>query len=346
MLYLQRRKLETVEDLRAWLLGAVRLEFSTIPPYLTALYSIKPQMNADIAEILRHVVLQEMLHMCLACNILNAVGGQPTINAPTFHPSYPGPLPMGIGTQPGKPFIVPLRRFSLELVQNIFMTIEEPEQPLAFPSMRAVLAGTTTDYHTIGQFYRALQNVIVELGNDVFTGDPALQVTGWFPSGELFAVTDVDSAVRAINIIIEQGEGTSTTPVDLEGGLAHYYLFSEIVKGKRLVNVPSVGFAYCGADIAFDPEGVYPMVDNPPLVQLPSNSPLVQLSAQFDQSYTALLNALQATVTGDPSQLDVAVGVMFTLRLLAQQLMMTPIPGMGGLTAGPRWGFASGYASG
>ena len=81
-------------------------------------------------------------------------------------------------------------------------------------------------------------------------------------------------------------------------------------------------------------------------VTLPATSPLVQISAQFDESYTALLNALNATVNGDPEQLDVAVGLMYTLRLLAQQLMMTPIDGLGGLTAGPRWGFASGYASG
>ncbi|HJQ36646.1 MAG TPA: ferritin-like protein [Thermoanaerobaculia bacterium] len=346
MLYLQKRKLETVDDLRRWLLGAVRLELSTIPPYLTALYSLKPDTNNEIAKILRHIAVQEMLHMCLACNILNAVGGHPTINAAGFAPGYPTPLPMGIGTEPGKPFIVPLRRFSLELVQKIFMTIEEPEHPLAFPSARGATAGATTDYHTIGEFYRALERVIVALGDGIFTGDPALQVTGWFPSDELFPVTNVESAVEAIDIIVEQGEGTSTTPVDAEGGLSHYYLFSEIVQGKQLVNVPSVGFAYCGAPIPFDPEGVYPMVDNPPLVALPSTSPLVQLSAQFDESYTALLNALNATVNGEPSQLDVAIGLMYTLRLLAQQLMATPIDGVGGLTAGPRWGFASGYASG
>lgn len=347
MLYLRKRKLDTVEDLRSWLLGAVRLELSTIPPYLTALYSIVPGANRDIAAIVRHVALQEMLHMCLACNILNAVGGQPTLNAPGFRPTYPGPLPMSIGTQPGDPFIVPLRRFSLELVQHVFMVIEEPEDPLNFPLRRAAFAEAAPDFHTIGEFYRSLAAVIVRLGPSIFTGDPGRQVKGWFPADELFPVVDVASAVRAIGVIVEQGEGTKTSPLDAEGGLAHYYLYSEIVKGRRLVKDPSApdGYSYSGAPIVFDPTGVFPMVDNPGQVVLPSNTPVSRLADQCDQTYTALLNALQATVDGDPTQLDVAIGLMYALRLEAQQLMSTPIPGRS-VNAGPRWQFVAGYASG
>jgi hypothetical protein len=348
MLYLRRRKLETVEDLRSWLLGAVRLELSTIPPYLTALYSIVPGTNRDIAGILRHIAIQEMLHMCLACNLLNAVGGRPTLNAPGFRPTFPGPLPMGIGNEPGDPFIVPLRKFSLELVQSVFMVIEEPEDPLQFPVRRmAALAPTEPDYHTIGEFYRSLGAVISRLGPPIFTGDPGRQVKGWFPADELFPVVDVPTAERAIRVIVSQGEGTKTRPLDAEGGLAHYYLYSEIVKGRRLVEDRSVpqGYSYSGAPIVFDPGGVFPMVDNPGQVALPSNSLVARLANQFDQTYTALLNSLQATVDGDPSQLDVAIGLMYGLRLEAQQLMATPIPGGRG-NAGPRWQFVAGYASG
>jgi len=347
MLYLRRRKLENVEDLRSWLLGAVRLELSTIPPYLTALYSIVPDTNRDIAAIIRHIAIQEMLHMCLACNILNAVGGRPTLNAPGFRPTYPGPLPMGIGNQPGDPFIVPLKKLSLELVQNVFMTIEEPEDPLHFPTRRAVTAQAMPDYHTIGEFYDALAVVIADLGHSIFTGDPRRQVKGWFPADELFPVVDVASAERAIQVIVQQGEGTKKSPVDLEGGLAHYYLYSEIVKGRRLVKDPSMpqGYSYSGKPIVFDPTGVFPMVDNPTQAVLPSNSLVARLANQFDQTYTALLNALQTTVDGDPNNLDVAIGLMYTLRLEAQQLMSTPIPSGRG-NAGPRWQFVAGYASG
>lgn len=347
MLYLRRRKLENVEDLRSWLLGAVRLELSTIPPYLTALYSIVPGANRDIAAILRHVLLQEMLHMCLACNILNAVGGRPTLNEPGFRPTYPGPLPMGIGNEPGDPFIVPLKKLSLELVQNVFMVIEEPEDPIEFPIRRMALARSQPDYHTIGEFYTALAAVIADLGPSIFTGDPRRQVKAWFPADELFPVVDVASAERAIQVIVQQGEGTTKSPLALEGGLAHYYLYSEIVKGRHLVEDPSVpqGYSYSGAPIVFDPAGVYPMVDNPTQVALPQTSLVARLANQFDQTYTALLNALQATVDGDPNNLDGAIGLMYTLRLQAQQLMESPIPGGRG-NAGPRWQYVGGHASG
>jgi Ferritin-like len=42
MLYLPRQRLDTIKDLRAALANAIALELSTIPPYLTALFSIKP----------------------------------------------------------------------------------------------------------------------------------------------------------------------------------------------------------------------------------------------------------------------------------------------------------------
>jgi hypothetical protein len=78
--------------------NAVRLEHATVPPYLTALYTLKPG-GAGVrvaAGILRGIVEEEMLHMALACNILNAIGGTPRIAEPGFIPDYPGPLPMGI----------------------------------------------------------------------------------------------------------------------------------------------------------------------------------------------------------------------------------------------------------
>lgn len=342
MLHLQKREINTVPELVASLHGAVRLELATLPPYLTALYSIKQHANPLPAHILLSVAREEMLHLCIACNILNAVGGHPVITAPGFPPKYPGPLPMDIGTEPGsggKRFIVPLKKASIELIRDVFMTIEEPEDPLRFPDDTDP---AHPDYHTIGAFYLAIEKAIERLGDSIFIGNPALQLTEWFPAGELFPVTDVDSASRAINIIIEQGEGTTTAPTDPEGRNAHYYRFSEIVEGRRLVpnaNAP-LGYAYSGIRIPFDPDGVWPMVDNPPLVKLPARSLVARYANEFDETYTALLHAIDAAVNGDPKQLDVAVGVMYALRLGAQQLMSTPIPDRDdGVTAGPRWKF-------
>ena len=95
--------------LKTALQQAIMLEHSTIPAYLYALYSIKANSNALIRGLMQSVVVEEMLHMSLACNILNAIGGNPVIDDPGFLPRYPGPLPGAVETG----LIVPLQAFSL-----------------------------------------------------------------------------------------------------------------------------------------------------------------------------------------------------------------------------------------
>ncbi len=53
-------------DLYPYLQKAVELEHSTIPPYLTAYYSLKPGLNDEIAGLIRSVVIEEMLHMTIS----------------------------------------------------------------------------------------------------------------------------------------------------------------------------------------------------------------------------------------------------------------------------------------
>ena len=79
---------------------------------------------------IKDIVVEEMLHMTLACNILNAIGGHPVIADPSQIPTYPG-RPMGVagGVE------VHLRRFSKALVEDTFMKIEEPEEPLDIPTI-------------------------------------------------------------------------------------------------------------------------------------------------------------------------------------------------------------------
>ena len=86
-----------IEVLRGDLQFAIELEHATIPPYLTALYSILEGTNDAIRGILRSVVLQEMLHMAMAGNILAAIGGKPDLTKPDFLPVYPTDLPFDIG---------------------------------------------------------------------------------------------------------------------------------------------------------------------------------------------------------------------------------------------------------
>ena len=72
---LEALKEEVLKDLQTALL----LELSTIPPYLCAQYSIEPGTNEVPVEIIKSVVIEEMLHMVLVSNIMNALGGQPVL---------------------------------------------------------------------------------------------------------------------------------------------------------------------------------------------------------------------------------------------------------------------------
>lgn len=352
MLYVKAQAIETLADVQQALTNAIQLELSTIPPYLTALYSIMPGQNTEIAALIRSIAIEEMLHMCIACNIQNAVGGTVALTAPGFAPAYPGPLPMDIGTQPGGPtFIVPLQAMSIAAVQNTFMVIEEPEDPLVFATAKAGV-DAVPDFKTIGEFYAELSEAIGKLGSSIFTGNQSLQVTGWFGTSELYPITNVATAQSAIALIMQQGEGTTaaTSPLDAEGELAHYYKFAEIAAGKQLVpdtTAPN-GFSYTGSAIPFDPTGVFPMIENPaqnagPLI--PANTNVAQMADQFDRTYSALLNALNATFNGAPSNLNVAIGLMYSLRVQAQDLMQQPLSN-GTNNMGPRWLFNEASAQG
>jgi hypothetical protein len=305
---------QTGPDLYQFLQSAIELEHATIPAYLAAYYSIKPGANLAAGQIIRSIVVEEMLHMTIAANVMNAIGGSPVINQPDFIPTYPGPLPMSVDDG----LIVPLEKLSLALVETVFMRIELPEDPRHYPSL--MLAAAERGFATIGEFYDAIIARIRFLGNKIFTGDPARQVVDntWFPADQLFAITDVDSAARGLDIIKRQGEGTSTNPMDGDGAPAHYYRFEEILRGHRLVRNSSVpeGYSFTGAPVPFDPAGVIDMVSNSVLADYTTGTLAYDGVAQANYAYTSLLNALHETFNGSPKTLQTAIGLMYQLRLV------------------------------
>jgi hypothetical protein len=330
MILLQRalvQNLDNPQGLRDALGNAIRLEHATIPTYLYALYSIKPGTNAAIARLIRSVVLEEMLHMTLACNVLNAIGGSPAIDDPTIIPDYPDHLPGGVEAS----LVVPLQKFSIDLVKSVFMGIEAPEKPLVFPTEALAAAQQPV---TIGMFYGKVKEQIVAQGPSLFTGDPAKQVTRGFPSSELIAVTDVDSAKKAIEIIVEQGEGTTKSPLDLEHGLAHYYRFEEVANGKTLVPDSSPqGYHWGDPPVPFDPSGVWPAIDNPKAESYPAGSAARRACDTFNYTYTSLLKTLHLVFNGRPGRLDDAIGLMESLREQATTVMQIDLGN--GTHAGP-----------
>lgn len=312
-----RTKPNDLQVVRAALQQAVELEHSTIPPYLYALYSLDPAKNAAIAEIIQSVVMEEMLHMTLSCNVLNALGGTPVIDKPSFIPSYPGPLPGGVESE----LSVKLAPFSTDQLET-FLVIEQPEDPLVFK------AAAATDVLTIGEFYAAIATGIKAQGDGAFVKPAPHHQVGPEMMDDSVVVTDVDSALRAIDVIVEQGEGTRKSPqAVVGGGYAHYYRFMQIKNGCRLVKQPGElppeeQYAYNGAPIPFDAGGVYNAPTDPKAAQYPNGSAQRFACDNFNYTYTNLLGTLHATFNGQPNQLDAAIGLMMSLKGQAKNMMM------------------------
>lgn len=311
----------------------IELEHATIPPYLCGYFSIKQGSNKLAADIIRSVVVEEMLHLTIACNLMNALGGSPSIDAPSFVPQYPDELPFGVGDH----FKVHLRKCSIAQVHDVFMKIEEPEVAIDVPVLKSVdaMRNTMKDFDlTIGMLYNALSIRLQQLeheaqakGTTIFTGDPARQVVPlkWFNANEVWAIESIDDAVKGIDLIIDQGEGTTTDPFDQSDDPAHYYRFEQIVEGKLMVPRPgeTPPYAFAGDAVTLDTSQIYNMDDNPKIANYKVGSYSRRMATQFNYNYTKLLRSLHDTYNGNPDGIDRSMGVMYELRLSAMQALET-----------------------
>lgn len=357
--------IQNLEDLRAYLVVALQIEHATIPPYLTALYSIHPGTNSEAVEVIRSVAVEEMLHLTLVANVFNAVGGQMsrTLTAKGFIPTYPTYLPTG-----ETEFEVGLRGFSPEAIDT-FMKIErmleEPENaPLVLPRSERCLgllpgAGDgRQSFYSIGLFYaeviRRLFELCQEIGEEkVFCGDPAKQISPDYyynGAGSVIVVNNLDSAIRALRIIQEQGEGAPRGHRIYAGSdsgdnaLAHYFRFQQLRLGRYYQTlVPGLKDADAPdhpTGAAFDPaeldwSAVYPIKPDLRLADLPEGSDVRAKALEFQQRYSRFLLELERAFDGAPEQLIPAVGSMFRLRTLAEELVRSPIPGLENINAAP-----------
>jgi hypothetical protein len=321
MIRLELKPLDTVQDAWTMLETAIGVEFGTLPPYLYAMFSIPPGENVPSASRIKSVLLQEMVHMCLACNILNAIGGNPVLKPPT----YPGYLPGGIGPG-GKPLKIRLLRLSREAMKQA-MDIEEPVDPIDFPDapLEALAAGPTAV--TIGEFYAALDAFLATLPGQAWKSNRNQITDDQFFSGQLFAVNSYPDAHRAISIIVSEGEGAKDTPLDFQDELAHFYRFSEIYRDKVLTKADNEqGYQWGPQELGVDWAKVFPCIPDPGAHDF-SKEPAAAQAAQAacNLAYGRMVDALQSAVTGSAGQLGVAVRAMFDLRLAAQVALRTPL---------------------
>ena len=219
--------IEHREALIYMLCEAAELEHGIMCQYLFAAFSLKQSADEGLAEAelaavrrwrktVLHVATQEMLHLALVHNLLSAIGAAPHLARPNL-PAPAGHYPAGVQLA-----LIPFGEQAL----RHFMFLERPEgMDLADAAGLAAMGEAVPlmnvrdivprgqDFATVGHLYRSIEagfSHLAELyGEDwLFVGPPRAQATETnFRWPELVRVTDLASACRAIEEILEQGEG-------------------------------------------------------------------------------------------------------------------------------------------
>ena len=347
--------IEHREALIYLLCQAAELEHGIMCQYLYAVFSLKQSESEGLSQQeaaavqrwrkkISHVATQEMLHLSLVQNLLAAIGGAPHLSRPNFpHPAshYPAGVHLAL-----IPFGEQALRHFMFLERPEGMDLEDAEGMTAFGYARpAMQAGDIVprgqDFATVGHLYRSIEAGIAHLADKygerwLFVGPPRAQATQqYFGWPELIAVTDAASAQRAIDEILEQGEGPRGEWRD-----AHFGQFVQILDEFEQLRE---------ANRAFNPvRPVIPVNVRPaerdmdiPLV----TDPLAQRAMDlFNVSYEILLTMLQrffAHTEETEPQLkvlaDASVNLMFeVVKPLGDLITTLPAgPQYPGRTAGP-----------
>ncbi len=347
--------IEHREALYYMLCEAAELEHGIMCQYLYAAFSLKQSedegLTAEEATAVQgwrkrisHVATQEMLHLSLVQNLLSAIGGAPHLARPNFpHPAthYPAGVHLTL-----LPFGEAALQHFMFLERPEGMDIDDAEGMAAYgraaPAMQAgEIVPRSQDFKTVGHLYRSIEAGIAHLADTLgerwlFVGRPRAQATQeYFSWPELIAVTDAASAQKAIDEILEQGEGPRGNWKD-----AHFGQFVEILDEYLQLRE---------ANPAFNP--VRPVVTvnvrpserdtGVPLVTDPLTSQVMDL---FNVSYEVLLLMLQrffAHTEETDAQLkalaDATLGLMFrAIKPLGNLVTTLPAgPDYPGRTAGP-----------
>jgi hypothetical protein len=227
-----------------WLHGAlqsaINLEHSTLPLYTAAMLSLEVQ-NYTSYNTIRSVLMEEMVHMAAAANMLAAIGGTPRLK--DLDPGFPrAGLPGGVEPD----LHVGLARLSRAQLRN-FMRLEAPEFLLPDTFRHET-------YPTIGKLYLGIKDAIKDNAEEVraaFAAGGAANQVGDNIGFDTFVPTPgtdpVDQLDAGIEEILAQGEGSGTGI--LESGAAyqdeesHYVRFAELWYGARYQE-PSSGVPF------------------------------------------------------------------------------------------------------
>jgi hypothetical protein len=333
---------------------AAELEHALMCEYLFAAFSLKERADEGLTteqleavgrwrEVVLGVAGQEMLHLALTANLLTALGASP-------HPSRPN-LP-----QPARHYPPGVRLALLpfgEQALRHFLYLERPEGmdlddaqgfaavDEASPLMTAdEITPRLQDFATVGHLYRSIEagfrHLVAKLDEDrLFVGPPQSQITSaTFSWPQLVAVTDLSTALTAINAIVEQGEGPRGDWRD-----AHFGRFKRVLDEFLAMRDAAPAFEparpVITARVRFgEGEPAGPIIDDPRTAAVADLFNVVYEALLL--VFYRLLARIDETTAETAVLADVAVGLMYdAIEPLGKLLGTMPVgAGSAGATAG------------
>ncbi len=360
-------------DLLSLLSQACEFEHGLACSYLFTSFSLKQEISEGLdfrqqqlarrwAADIFAVAAEEMLHLAQVWNLLAAVGGNPYYwrpNFPVISNYYPTGLPITLA---------PFRTSTLERFVQYELPDDSERKEVCqahgiAPAEGAAHYGSVAELYTIvGQMIEAIPE------HELFIGVKQRQVGSEladFPT--LIKVVDRETAIAAVELIKEQGEGMEVSKhsnkdplelldVDRDG---HFGVFVRVLEEFRGESERS------GPDF----QVVRDVIDNPvakargdygvELVSGPVDSEAVgnviqdaytrEVAELFDRVYLLMLRLLQYVFRNSTDDSEVlrsfaktAIGLMPTLiKPLAEALTLLPMGGeFGDKRAGPAFGLS------
>src|SRR5262245_38225987 len=220
--------IEHREALIYMLCEAAEVEHGIMCQYLFAAFSLKQRADEGLTpeqleavtrwrRTISHVAAEEMLHLALVQNVLSAIGAAPHLTRPNL-PAPAHHYPAGVNLTL-VPFGEPALRHFMFLERPEGMPLEGAEgiDPVVHESRPLMAEGDIVpqlqDFATVGHLYRSIEHGLARLAGKfgerhLFVGPPRAQASSAdFQWPELVSVTDLASAQRALDTILEQGEG-------------------------------------------------------------------------------------------------------------------------------------------
>ncbi len=308
------------EELIYLLTEAAEFEHVVMCTYLYAQWSLKKDESEGITASekeaidrwrasIRSVAMEEMLHLALVNNLMAAFGATPHFSRPDF-PVKQGYFPSDLdfhlapfNEETMRHFVFIERPEGIEMKDGAGFTHESHYERVIYTDL---LTPTARDYGSQGQLYhgiaQAIRRLADELGEEnLFIGHGEAQLSSAeFPLPGLFEISGVETAMKAIEEIVSQGEGAPAHRED-----SHYARFDAILKEYQVLKKARPEF-----------EAAFPAALNPVLTELADDEHTTRVSNSVARHVVDLGNAVY--------------GLM--LQCLAQ--VCTPVPLPSGLRQG------------